>query len=160
GFIYDHVGLGGVLLIDVSTYVVSFCCYFAVRKGRHVVLRPEEVRNDILAVESQLARFWREMREGLHFLRDHRAVIMLGIAWALFLGAMVSGVVATPSLSERTFHAGAKGYGWLNAGWGTGAFLSAFYMQIVIRRVGVRRAIAFSMAILAAAAMFAPISRW
>src|SRR5262249_34873679 len=117
GFIYDHVGLGGVLLIDVSTYVVSFCCYFAVRNGRHVVLRPEEVRNDILAVETQLARFWREMREGLHFLRDHRAVIMLGIAWALFLGAMVTGVVATPSLSERTFHAGAKGYGWLNAGW-------------------------------------------
>src|SRR5246500_3510215 len=36
GFIYNHVGLGGVLLLDVSTYVVSFLCYFAVRKGRHV----------------------------------------------------------------------------------------------------------------------------
>ena len=33
GFIYNHIGLGGVLLIDVSTYVVSFLCYFAVRKG-------------------------------------------------------------------------------------------------------------------------------
>jgi DHA3 family macrolide efflux protein-like MFS transporter len=42
GFMYNHIGLGGVLLIDVSTYVVSFFCYFAVRKGRHVVLRPEE----------------------------------------------------------------------------------------------------------------------
>src|ERR1700758_3129597 len=31
GFIYNHVGLGGVLMIDVSTYVVSFLCYFAVR---------------------------------------------------------------------------------------------------------------------------------
>src|ERR1700744_5401462 len=36
GFMYNHVGLGGVLVIDVSTYVVSFLCYFAVRKGRHV----------------------------------------------------------------------------------------------------------------------------
>src|SRR6201982_85973 len=36
GFMYNHIGLGGVLLIDVSTYVVSFLCYFAVRKGRHV----------------------------------------------------------------------------------------------------------------------------
>src|SRR5437016_9137027 len=25
GFMYNHIGLGGVLLIDVSTYVVSFC---------------------------------------------------------------------------------------------------------------------------------------
>ena len=40
GFVYNHIGLGGVLLIDFSTYVVSFLCYFAVRKGRHVVPRP------------------------------------------------------------------------------------------------------------------------
>src|SRR5246127_407711 len=40
GFMYNHIGLGGVLVIDVSTYVVSFACYFAVRKGRHVVMRP------------------------------------------------------------------------------------------------------------------------
>jgi len=39
GFVYNHIGLGGVLLIDFSTYVVSFLCYFAVRKGRHVVPR-------------------------------------------------------------------------------------------------------------------------
>src|SRR6202045_3777210 len=85
GFMYNHIGLGGVLLIDVSTYVVSFLCYFAVRKGRHVVLRPNELRADILAAETQLQRFWREMREGLHFLRDHRAVVLLGTSWALFL---------------------------------------------------------------------------
>src|ERR1700739_4051441 len=29
GFVYNHIGLGGVLLLDVSTYVVSFLCYFA-----------------------------------------------------------------------------------------------------------------------------------
>src|SRR6266404_6539125 len=39
GFVYEHIGLGGVLLIDVSTYIVSFSCYFAVRQGRHVVPR-------------------------------------------------------------------------------------------------------------------------
>src|SRR5580700_2312500 len=51
GFIYDHIGLGGVLILDVSTYVVSFLCYFAVRKGKHVVLPPENLKADILAVE-------------------------------------------------------------------------------------------------------------
>ena len=88
------------------------------------------------------------MREGLHFLRDHRAVVLLGISWALFLGAMVTGVVVTPSLSDRVFHAGAVGYGWLNAGWGTGAFVSALYAPQAIAALGGRRAVAFSMALL------------
>src|ERR1700720_2772292 len=52
GFTYNHIGLGGVLLIDVSTYVISFLCYFAVRKGRHVVPRPQELRADIEAAET------------------------------------------------------------------------------------------------------------
>src|SRR6059058_1866577 len=73
GFIYDHIGLGGVLTLDVSTYVVSFLCYLAVRKGKHIVVRPQELRADIVAAETQFERFWREMREGLQFLGDHRA---------------------------------------------------------------------------------------
>jgi MFS family permease len=160
GFMYNHIGLGGVLLIDVSTYVVSFLCYFAVRKGRHVVLRPGELRVDIIAAETQLERFWREMREGLHFLRHRRPVILLGISWALFLGAMVTGVVVTPSLSERVFHAGAVGYGWLNAGWGTGAFFSALYAPAIIAMFGGRRSVAISMAVLSVSVMFASISPW
>ena len=158
GFMYNHVGLGGVLMIDVSTYVVSFLCYLAVRKGRHVVLRPAELRADIVAAESQLKRFWLEMREGLHFQRDHRAVILLGISWALFLAAMGTGGVLTPSLSDRIFHAGPVGYGWLSAGWGTGAFISALYTPRMIALLGGRRAIAFSMALLSVCVAFAPIS--
>src|ERR1700726_4742960 len=158
GFMYNHIGLGGVLLIDFSTYLVSFLCYFAVRKGRHVVPRPAELRADIRAAETQFERFWREMREGLHFLRDHRSVVLLGISWALFLGAMITGVVVTPSLSDRTFHAGAKGYGWLNAGWGTGAFVSALYAPQAISWLGGRRAMAFSMALLSVCVVCAPIA--
>src|SRR5579872_277890 len=160
GFMYNHVGLGGVLVIGVSTYVVSFLCYFAVRKGRHVVMRPAELRADIVAAESQLKRFWLEMREGLHFLRDRRAVILLGMSWALFLGAMSTGGVVTPSLSERVFHAGPVGYGWLSAGWGTGAFISTLYAPQAIARLGGRRAVAFSMALLSVAMICAPVSRF
>src|ERR1700684_2331747 len=160
GFTYNHIGLGGVLLIDVSTYVVSFLCYFAVRKGRHVVLRPEELREDLLAAENALQRFWHEMQGGLHFLRDHRAAVMLGVSWALFLGAMMTGGVVTPSLSERVFHAGPVGYGWLSAGWGTGAFFSALYAPQVIALLGGRRAIAFSMALVSVAMASAPISQF
>jgi MFS family permease len=158
GFMYNHIGLGGVLFIDVSTYVVSFLCYFAVRKGRHVVLRPQELRADLVAAENQLQRFWRDLGEGLHFLRDHRAAVMLGISWALFLGAMMTGGVVTPSLSERVFHAGPVGYGWLSAGWGTGAFFSALYAPQAIAGLGGRRALAFSMALLSVAMICAPVS--
>src|SRR5436853_39797 len=142
GFVYNHIGLGGVLLIDFSTYVVSFLCYFAVRKGRHVVPRPAELRAEIVAAESGLERFWRELREGIQFLRDNRPVALLGACWALFLGAMLTGIVVTPSLSERVFHAGATGFGWLNGGWGVGAFLSALYAPEVIASLGSRRSIA------------------
>ncbi|HTW59516.1 MAG TPA: MFS transporter [Terriglobales bacterium] len=160
GFMYNHIGLGGVLLIDVSTYVVSFLCYLAVRKGRHVVLRPEELRADILAAENQLQRFGRDLREALHFLRGQRAVVLLGISWALFLGAMMMGGIVNPALSDRVFHAGATGYGWLSAGWGTGAFVSVLYTAQAITLLGGRRALAFSMAILSVCVAFAPVSRF
>jgi MFS family permease len=157
GFVYNKIGLGGVLLIDFSTYVVSFLCYFAVRKGRHVVPRPAELHADIVAAESAFEKFFREMREGIHFLRGHREIVMIGLSWALFLSAMMTGVVVTPPLSEY-FHAGAVGYGWLNGGWGVGAFVSAFYAPAFIRKFGARRSIAISLGLLAVLMTAAPLA--
>ena len=98
------------------------------------------------------------MREGIHFLRGNRKVVLLGLSWALFLGAMMTGVVVTPPLSDQVFHAGAVGYGWLNAGWGVGAFLSALYSPWVIAGMGARRSIAISMGLLAICMIVAPLS--
>jgi len=160
GFMYEHIGLGGVLLIDVSTYVISFLCYFAVRQGRHVVPRPEELKHDLEAAETAVGKFLREMREGVVFLRARPRVILLGTSWALFLGAMMTGVVVTAPLSDRVFHAGAKGYGWLNGGWGVGAFLSALYAPVLIARMGSRLAIAVSMLLLTMCMAYSPFAPW
>ena len=160
GFVYEHIGLGGVLLIDVSTYVASFLCYFAVRQGRHVVPRAMELRHDLVAAESAVEKFLREMGEGLIFLRNNRSVVFLGTSWALFLGAMMTGVVVTAPLSDRVFHAGASGYGWLNGGWGVGAFASAIYAPVVISRIGTRTSIAVSMLVLTVAMALSPFSPW
>ena len=160
GFVYNHIGLGGVLLIDFSTYVVSFVCYLAVRKGRHVVPRPAELKADIIAAETALERFGREMKAGLSFLRGNRNVVFLGISWALFLGAMMTGVVVTPPLSDIIFHAGAVGYGWLNGGWGTGAFVSALFAPQVIAWLGARRSIALAMGLLTICMICAPFAPW
>jgi MFS family permease len=100
------------------------------------------------------------MREGIQFLRGKRNVVLLGISWALFLGAMLTAVVVTPPLSDQVFHAGAVGYGWLNAGWGTGAFLSALYAPQVIAWLGARRSVAISMGLLTICMILVPLSPW
>jgi len=73
---------------------------------------------------------------------------------------MLTGVVVTAPLSDTVFHAGAVGYGWLNAGWGTGAFLSALYAPQLIAAMGARRSIAISMCFLAISMVVAPLSPW
>ncbi len=160
GFVYEHIGLGGVLLIDVSTYVVSFLCYFAVRRGRHIVPHATELKHDREAAETAVGKFLREMKEGLVFLRDHRRVVFLGMSWALFLGAMMTGIVVTPPLSDRVFHAGASGYGWLNGGWAVGAFLSVTYTPLLMARFGSRASIAISMLLLTIGMALSPFSPW
>jgi MFS family permease len=154
--VYNGIGLGGVLLLDVSSYVISFLCYFALRKGKHVVPRPSELQTDIVAAESAVERFFRELRDGIVFLRGHREIVMLGISWALFLSAMMTGVVVTPPLSDNIYHKGAVGYGWLNGGWGVGAFISAFYAPMFIKKFGARRSIAISLGLLAILMTSAP----
>jgi MFS family permease len=87
-------------------------------------------------------------------------LILLGGAWAVFLGAMLTGIVVTPPLSENIFHAGAKGYGWLNAGWGTGAFVCGLFASSLLERVSPRAAIAAAMLVLAFGMFAAPFSPW
>ena len=157
GFMYNHIGLGGVLLIDFATYVVSFSCYFALRKGKRRVVQPEKL--PAIAREGAWDRYWRELREGISYLRGNRYVVLLGASWAMFIGAMSTQSVVTAPLSDRLLHAGAVGYGWLNAGWGIGAFLSVLYAAQVIRRLDSRRTVAISMALLAGSIFLAPYSR-
>ena len=157
GFMYDRIGLGGVLVIDFATYLFSFSCYFLVRKGRHVVaphapLTPRP--------EGAVSRYFHEMREGVQYLKGKTYVILLGTSWALFIGAMLTQGVITAPLSDRILHAGAVGYGWLNAGWGTGAFLSALYAPIVIARAGSRHSVGVSMALLALSQFILPFSHF
>src|SRR5208282_4621388 len=63
-------------------------------------------------------------------------------------------------LSDRVFRAGAVGYGWLNAGWGVGAFLSVLYVPALMARVGARRSIAVAMLVLTFTMAWAPFSPW
>src|SRR5208283_3589755 len=121
GFVYNKIGLGGILLVDCATYAVSIACVYHVRQGRVTVshLKPEAA--DVVP-DTAVARYLQELGEGFRYVQTNRRVLMLGLAWALFIAAMMTqGVISAP-LSDRVLHRGAVGYGWLNAGWASGAF--------------------------------------
>jgi MFS transporter, DHA3 family, macrolide efflux protein len=143
GFVYNHIGLGGVLFIDAASYALSFTCYLFVRKGRHTVAAASDVKH-----ENEVSRFLHELREGIGYIRQRPGLLLVGSSWALFLGGMLPQGVITAPLSDRVLKAGAVGYGWLNFGWALGACASAFYTPRLIRGHGHRRAIGVATALM------------
>jgi MFS family permease len=159
GFVYNHIGLGGVLLIDCASYAVSLACVFHVRKGRVTVSRPT-ASVDVQPTAGSVARYLHELGEGYSYVRENRRVLLIGIAWALFVAAMMTQGVLSAPLSERILHGGAVGYGWLNAGWAVGAFVSVFYASGFVRRHGANRVVTLTMSVIAASLFVLPVSHW
>jgi len=158
GFVYNHIGLGGVLLIDAVTYAISIACVFYVRKGRVTVAQPE--REGPQPAAGDIARYLREFVEGYQYVRENRRVLLIGIAWALFVAAMMTQGVLSAPLSDRLLHGGAVGYGWLNAGWAVGAFVAVFYASNFIRKRGANLSVTLAMSTIAACLFLLPVSHW
>jgi MFS family permease len=159
GFMYNHIGLGGVLLIDATSYVLSIACVFQVRKGRVTVARPEP-EHPTERPATAGPRYFHELREGFEYVATNRRPLMLGIAWALFIAAMMTSGVVTAPLSDRVLHGGAVGYGWLNGGWAVGALISVIYASPMIRRLGAHRSVTITMSTIALCLFLLPASRW
>jgi predicted MFS family arabinose efflux permease len=161
GFVYNRIGLGGVLLIDCASYAASIACVFYVRKGRVIVSRPAAPEEEAASAPSgAVARFLHELAEGHRFVWQNRRVLLIGVAWGLFVAAMMTQSVLSAPLSERILHGGAVGYGWINAGWATGAFVSVFYATRFIRRRGAHRSVTLTMSVIALSLFMLPVSRW
>jgi MFS family permease len=156
GFVYGKIGVGGILLIDFCTYVFSFTCYLLLRKGRHVVAQ----HHPTLHIDHPIRRFFHEAHEALLFVRARLSLGFMGLTWAFWVGGMMVTAVVTAPISDRIVHAGAVGYGWLNAGWGTGAFISTFYAASTIRRFGAKVVIPLSLLLLALSFYVVPFSGW
>src|SRR2546423_13872368 len=71
GFVYNHIHLGGVLLLDFSTYLVSISCYLFVRKGRITVARPADT--PVPRNAHPIDRYLHELREGFGYLKHRPA---------------------------------------------------------------------------------------
>jgi MFS family permease len=170
GFVYNHIGLGWILVIDFATYVVSFICYYNVRKGRHVVSRSQPQAAGVPAAasadsepradEGSWSKYFHEVAEGVRYLEGKRHLQLLGTGWALFIGAMLTQGAVTAPLSDRMMHAGAVGFGWFNGGWGVGAFTSALYSPWLIRRFRAHRSAGIALGTLAVGLVLLPFSHF
>ncbi len=125
------------------------------------VSRPEaENAREPSAPSGGVDRYVHELGEGYRYVRENRRVLLIGIAWALFVAAMMTQGVLSAPLSERILHGGAVGYGWLNAGWAVGAFVSVFYASGFIRRNGANRTVTLTMGMIAVSLFLLPVSHW
>jgi MFS transporter, DHA3 family, macrolide efflux protein len=160
GFVYNKIGLGGILLLDCATYIGSIACVYQVRKGRVTVSHLAPVGGKAEVPTTAVARYFHELAEGFRYVHGNRRVRLLGLAWALFIAAMMTQGVITAPLSDRILHRGAIGYGWLNAGWASGAFSSMFYAAWLIRRNGAHRSVTVTMCVIAMALVLLPVVPW
>ena len=140
GFIFERSGLAGVLGIDGTTYLISAICLLLLRHGYH---GPQDAYNKLLAAasptieappemsEPSLLRadgetpatsgVFADIAEGLRYLREQPRVLALGITYACMMAGVISANVLVVALAKDLLSAGARGYGYIEAGWAIGA---------------------------------------
>jgi MFS transporter, DHA3 family, macrolide efflux protein len=152
GFVYNRVGLGGVLLADVATYVVSLLCYGLLRSGKHVVLHPADAE----PYRGIMAQFRRDTVAGIRYLQENLYIVFLCSSSAIIFAAIVAQNVVIPPLADQILHAGAVGFGWINAAWAVGAFLSGGIVPLIVRRFGVKGSVAAATGLVAVGCVVVP----
>jgi DHA3 family macrolide efflux protein-like MFS transporter len=144
GFLYDSIGIGGILAIDGATYFVSAFCLYQVRRGyvspREHLRYPREYSENTEATAEALESgenpevaeaglslaMYADLKEGFAYLKQQPLVRALGITHATVMAGVVSANVVLVALANDILHAGARGLGFLEAGWATGAILGGF----------------------------------
>jgi MFS family permease len=152
GFVYDRVGLGGVLLADAATYLVSFICYGLVRKGRHLVMHP----SGSLTSRSIGAQFAQDVRAAILYLRANSYVVLLCTSSAIIFAAIFAQNVVVAPLADHILHSGAVGFGWINAAWAIGALISGALVPFIVRRFGIKITVAVAAGLVAVGCAVVP----
>ncbi len=139
GFIYDSAGIAGILAIDGATYFVSAFCLYQVRRGyvspRERQRYPREYSDATEATAEALETgenpevaeaglslaVYADLKEGFAYLRKQPVVRALGVTHSIMMAGVVSANVVLVALANDILHAGARGLGFLEAGWAAGA---------------------------------------
>src|SRR5690242_19300525 len=162
GFIYDTAGIAGILAIDGATYFVSAFCLYQMRRGyvspRAHLRYPREYSENTEATAEALETgenpevaeaglslaMYADLKEGFAYLKRQPLVRALGVTHATVMAGVVSANVVVVALANDILHAGARGLGFLEAGWATGAIIGGFltsqlpsYLRMVLYVVAV-----------------------
>jgi MFS transporter len=139
GFIYDTSGITGILVIDGLTYFVSALCLYQMRRGyfspRAKQRYPREYSDATEATAEALETgenpevaeaglslaVYADLKEGFAYLKEQPAVRALGVTHSIMMASVVSANVVLVALANDILHAGARGLGFLEAGWAAGA---------------------------------------
>lgn len=141
GFLYDKTHIQGILCIDGLTYFVSAFCLYQLRSGyvsprsspRHSREYSEATEATAEALEAgenpEIAEaglslaVYADLKEGFAYLKKQPLVRALGITHSVMMAGVVSANVVLVALVNDILHAGARGLGFLEAGWAIGAIL-------------------------------------
>lgn len=139
GFIYEHSGLGGILGIDGTTYLVSAICLLLLRSGYHaphkvhnarllassptIEAPPEMSEPSLLPNDDVTYGVFADIAEGLAYLRKQPCVLALGITYACMMAGVISANILVVALAKDLLSAGPRGYGWIESGWAVGAII-------------------------------------
>ena len=142
GFIYDRAGIAGILLVDGLTYFVSAWCLYKLRSGyfsprEHLTKYPREFSETTEATAEALETaempdvaeaglslaVYSDLKEGIAYLRQQPTVRALGITHSILMAGVVSANVLIVALAADILNRGARGLGFLEAGWGFGAII-------------------------------------
>jgi MFS family permease len=150
GFIYDRAGLAPILAIDGATYLISALCFYRLRSGyaapsgadkplaaEATVEADAEVEEQaILALDTSepSPAVLADITEGLRYLCAHPSVLALGLTNSVMMAGVISANVIVVALSHDLLHAGARGYGFLQAGWALGAVAGGLMALSLPRR--------------------------
>jgi MFS family permease len=144
GFIYNTAGIAGILGIDGLTYFASAYCLYKVRTGyispRDTRKYPREYTEATEATAEALESgenpeiaeaglslamtsdtMTSDFKEGIAYLKQQPLVCALGITHAIMMAGVVSANVVLVALANDILKAGARGLGFLEAGWAVGA---------------------------------------
>ncbi len=139
GFLYDRAGIAGILCIDGLTYFVSAFCLHHMRRGyvspRDHLKYPRQYseateataealetgENPEVAEAGLSLAVYSDMKEGFAYLKRQPLVRALGITHSIMMAGVVSANVVLVALVNDILHAGARGLGFLEAGWAIGA---------------------------------------
>jgi MFS family permease len=138
GFIYDHAGLAAILAINGATYALSALCFYRLRRGHAPPQGAADARLPVMPVsedETEVAEpailaldtsepapaVLADIAEGLRYLRSQPSVLALGLTYAAMMAGIISANVIVVALAHDLLDAGARGYGYLQAGWALGA---------------------------------------